>query len=90
MSPAPAAGGAAGAAAGAQPHWRRDAEKAGPLRALEWGGVTRTAASWARRWGVLHRGHLYLLDSQDAPAAASSTNVWLNKCVSPYVKINVH
>ena len=80
-SPAPATDGAAGPVPGQQPHWRRDAEKSGPLRALEWGGVTRTAASWARRWGVLHRGHLYQLESQDAPAAASSTNIWLNRRV---------
>ncbi|KAK9834254.1 hypothetical protein WJX81_000411 [Elliptochloris bilobata] len=75
----PTAGGAAGPADGQQPLWQRDAEKAGPMRALEWGGVTRTAASWARRWGVLHRGCLYLLEAQDAPAAASSANIWLNK-----------
>lgn len=77
-APAPAAG--SGQGAQDAPVWRRDAEKAGPLRALEWAGVARAAASWARRWGVLHRGHLYLLESQDAPHALTSANVWLNKC----------
>ncbi len=72
-----AAGGGAGA--GAEPLWRRDAEKAGPLRVLEWGGVARAAASWAKRWGALHRGHLYLLERADAPAPLASANVWLNK-----------
>ena len=72
-----AAGGGTGA--GAEPLWRRDAEKAGPLRVLEWGGVARAAASWAKRWGALHRGHLYLLERQHAPAPLASANVWLNK-----------
>jgi len=77
-APAPAVGSGQGAQDALV--WRRDAEKAGPLRALEWAGVARAAASWARRWGVLHRGHLYLLESQDAPHALTSANIWLNKC----------
>lgn len=81
----PGAGAAASPAAGAwaeQPRWRADAEYSGRLKVLEWGGLSRSSAQWQPRWAALHRGLLYLLPDQDAPAPTATHNIWRNRCAN--------
>ena len=61
--------------------WRTDCEFSGPLKVLEWGGVTRTTAQWPKKWAAVRRGSLYVLDSEDSDAAPAVHNIWSsNRC----------
>ena len=59
--------------------WRLEADYAGKVSVLVWGGIAYATATWNQRYAYLHRGRLYLLEKRSSPEELSSHGVWLNR-----------
>jgi hypothetical protein len=64
--------------------WRLTPEQAGPVRTLQWGGISRSTPQWPSRWGMLYRGTLHLLENETSAEPLESLNIWNNRweCIS--------
>lgn len=59
--------------------WRLTPEQAGPVRMLQWGGISRSTPQWPSRWGMLYRGTLHLLENETSIEPLDSLNIWNNR-----------
>lgn len=59
--------------------WRLTPEQAGPVRMLQWGGISRSTPQWPSRWGMLYRGILHLLENETSAEPLESLNIWNNR-----------
>ncbi len=59
--------------------WRLTPEQAGPIRMLQWGGISRSTPQWPSRWGMLYRGTLHLLENETSAEPLESLNIWNNR-----------
>ena len=59
--------------------WQLTPEQAGPVRMLQWGGVSHPTPHWPSRWAALYQGTLYLVASETSAEVLQSHNIWNNR-----------
>ena len=65
-------------AARAKAVWRIQAEREGPVRVLQWGGIGYSTAKWPHRYAVLYRGHIYVLDKKSSLTPLATQAVYID------------